>query len=152
MKNQPPLLKVGTPCPKQWDDMTGDAKRRFCEHCHLHVHNLSAMSAAEQKKLVTESGGKACITYTVRLDGTMISERFWFRFFRPLRFAGATVLATLLPFWFASCSTRRTASLGKPQRLTGEAPTVQTQENGPGKKLQGPQVMLGTPAPFEEKH
>ena len=74
-----------------FDDDSGDAKRRFCEHCQLHVHNLSAMSKKERTKFVAESKGRTCIAYTHRPDGTLISEGFWFRFFRPLRLAGTAV-------------------------------------------------------------
>ncbi len=161
MKPQPPPLKVGTPCPKQWDDMTGDAKQRFCEHCQLHVHNLSAMSGRERGKFVAETKGRACIAYVTGPGETMIPDGFWTRLFRPLRsvrVAGLAVLATLLPFWFSSCAGRRDKgmSMGVPARnsdasrpggmLLGEAPTVRT----PPEK----QMMLGAPMPPppSEKH
>ncbi|HEX2750581.1 MAG TPA: hypothetical protein VHM91_21425 [Verrucomicrobiales bacterium] len=142
MKNEPPL-KIASPCPKQWEGMTGDAKRRYCEHCKLHVHNLSAMSKREQRKFVAEGGDRACVTYLVRPDGSMISERFWHRLFKPFRFAGATVLATLLPFWFSACASRRIPLTGSvcptPQRLAGAPmPVSETQEAHPGKKVESP--------------
>ncbi len=43
---------ISKPCPADWDAMTGDAKRRFCEHCRLHVHNLTAMDEAERVALL----------------------------------------------------------------------------------------------------
>jgi hypothetical protein len=140
MKNQPPPLKVGTPCPKQWNEMDGGAKRRFCEHCQLHVHNLSAMSERERRDFTAKTGGQGCISYLVRPDGTMISERFWSRFFRPLRFAGTAVLATLLPFWFSACARER-------ERILGALPSPKT---APGTTPE-PQRMLGVPAPPDVK-
>lgn len=114
MKSTPPPLRVGTPCPKQWDDMSGDAKRRFCEHCQLHVHNLSAMSRGERDRFVAESRSQACIAYELRPDGTMVTPSFWRSVFAPFRrvqLAVVTILATLLPFLLSACTSRRT--LGK---------------------------------------
>jgi hypothetical protein len=142
MKNQPPPLKIASPCPKQWEEMTGDDKCRFCGHCQLHVHNLSAMSDRERDEFVERTKqGKACIAYVVRADGTMIADGFWTRLLRPLksvRVAGLAVLATVLPFWFSSCTTKRSSGMvkgkmqtvtdtsrsGKGKMLLGEAPTV----------------------------
>ena len=107
MKPEPPPLRIGTPCPKQWDQMTGDAKRRFCEHCQLHVHNLSAMSERERERFVARSGGRACIAYQLRRDGTLITPSFWrtaLTPFRWMRFAVTACLATFLPFLFSACS------------------------------------------------
>ena len=117
MKAEPPPLRVGTPCPKNWDDMEGDAKRRFCEHCQLHVHNLSAMKPAERTQFVAETRDRACITYELRADGTMVTRSRWNWVLRPLR-AFAALLAAMLPFAFASCaptcSTRRLAGSPMP--------------------------------------
>ena len=81
--------------------MSGDAKRRFCEHCQLHVHNLSAMSPGERTQFVAESGGRACITYEIRPDGTMLTPSRWNWVLRPLR-AFAALIAAMLPFSFSS--------------------------------------------------
>ena len=92
--------------------MTGDSKRRFCEQCQLHVHNLSAMSPREVDAFVEETHGRECISYEVRADGTMITRTFWSRFAAPfcnLRGAAMAVLATVLPFLFSACANRRLA-------------------------------------------
>jgi hypothetical protein len=97
--------------------MSGDAKRRFCEHCQLHVHNLSAMSRRERDFFVTESAGRSCIAYQLRLDGTMVTPSFWrgvLQPFRHVQFAVVAVLATLLPFFFAGCASTRRTTLGIP--------------------------------------
>jgi hypothetical protein len=97
--------------------MTGDAKRRFCEDCQLHVHDLSAMSRRESDHFIAESAGKDCITYQLRPDGTMVTPSFWRTLIAPLervRFAGVAVFAVLLPFLFAACASRRTAGVPMP--------------------------------------
>ena len=93
--------------------MTGDAKRRFCEHCDLHVHNLSAMKPGERAEFIDGMQGRTCITYELRADGTMITPSRWDWMLRPMR-AVAALLAALFPFVFSSCATRRTAGVPPP--------------------------------------
>ena len=136
MNPQPPL-KIESPCPKAWEEMTGDAKCRFCDHCQLHVHNLSAMTERERTRFTANANGRTCIAYVVRQDGSMITEGRWTRWLRPLRkvqVAGLAVLATLLPFLFSACATKRPSGMtkgkmmapgsGKRVMLLGEAPTT----------------------------
>ena len=67
----------------------------------------------------------------------MITEGRWTRWLRPLRkvqVAGLAVLATLLPFLFSACATKRPSGMtkgkmmapgsGKRVMLLGEAPTT----------------------------
>ena len=115
MKPNPPPLKVEAPCPKRWEDLSGDSKRRFCEQCQLHVHNLSAMTADEREHFVGESGGRQCISYELRPDGSMVTPSRWTWLLQPLnriQWAVVTLLAAVLPFLFSACAIRRT--LGKP--------------------------------------
>jgi hypothetical protein len=56
-------VRVGSPCPKTWDELSGDGGSRFCSHCNRHVHNLSAMPADQAQRLVCESAGRLCIAY-----------------------------------------------------------------------------------------
>lgn len=46
------VLRVQTPCTEDWARMSGDARRRYCAGCGLHVHNLSAMTRGEAERLV----------------------------------------------------------------------------------------------------
>lgn len=97
--------------------MTGDDKRRFCEHCNLHVHNLSAMSAKERERLIASTGGRVCVTYKLYPDGTMLTPKRWSWLLRPLqriRWTVAAVLATIFPFLFSACDQRRTMGTPKP--------------------------------------
>ena len=137
MKAEPPPLRIAKPCPKNWDDMTGDAKRRFCDQCQIHVHNLSAMSPGERVQFVAETRGRACITYELRGDGTMITRSRWDWVLRPLR-AFAALFAAMLPFAFSSCAVRRTA--GVPQPL----PDVPAQS---AKKNSCNTIVMGEPMP-----
>jgi len=121
--------------------MRGDSKQRFCDQCQLHVHNLSAMSAAERERFIAASGGRACIAYELRSDGSMVTPSRWpwlLLPFQGLRGSVVALLAAFLPFLFSSCATRRT--LGVP------APScdASTQPSGENKIV----MLLGEPAPL----
>lgn len=138
MKPSHPPLQIGNPCPKRWEDLKGNASRRFCEDCQLHVHNLSAMSNGERARFVAESQsqGHACIAYELRSDGSMVTPPHWIWLRQPLqrvRWLGSTLLAVLLPFLFSACATRRT--LGRYQKVQ-----CKTGDSSEG------QILLGTPA------
>ena len=120
--------------------MHGDTKRRFCDHCQLHVHNLSAMSATQRERFVAASGGHACIAYELRPDGSMVtlSRWSWLRLpFERVRWSVTALLATFVPFLFSACATRRT--LGKVAN-TCDASTQHTRDD---KRV----MLLGTPLP-----
>ena len=118
MKAEPPPILIGTPCPRRWTDMAGDGKTRFCEHCALPVHNLSAMSRRERKSFVDRGGKGQCIAYRLRPDGSLVTPaRRFAGFLLPKtarRMIGGllTALLTLLP----GCSTRRPDAEGQPPR------------------------------------
>ena len=122
--------------------MSGDAKRRFCQHCQLHVHNLSAMLPGERTQFVAKTRGRACITYELRADGTMVTASRWDRVLRPLR-AVAAILAALLPFAFSSCLTRRTAGVPVPP---SDLPAHNTQQKPGRAMLPGEVVPVKKPA------
>ncbi|HEY1082459.1 MAG TPA: hypothetical protein VGE29_09375 [Prosthecobacter sp.] len=121
------LPKIDSPCPQSWETMTGSAKCRFCSQCQLHVHNLAAMTEAEQQELLASrlaKGERACIAYVEpQAQGTSatppaihVRSRTWLalqRLPRPLRHA-ATWLLFGLTAALTSCSTgsRQPPSLG----------------------------------------
>jgi hypothetical protein len=57
------VIDVRTPCPASWDAMAGDERSRFCEHCGLYVHNLSAMTLDEAQRAVCERGQRLCVRF-----------------------------------------------------------------------------------------
>ncbi|MEZ5962544.1 MAG: hypothetical protein R3F56_01745 [Planctomycetota bacterium] len=68
-------LAVASPCPAEWNQMTGDAKRRFCQQCQLHVHDLSAMTRAEAEAVLRDAGGaRVCVRFFRRHDGTVLTR------------------------------------------------------------------------------
>ena len=71
--------KIEKSCPANWDDMKGDEKRRFCEHCQLHVHNLSAMTLEEQRTVLDVKGRPGCISYVAQPDAVAVAPDRWLR-------------------------------------------------------------------------
>jgi len=57
------VILIGSPCEKPWDQMHGDDRKRFCDHCGKFVHNLSAMPADEAEKVICASAGELCIRF-----------------------------------------------------------------------------------------
>ncbi len=101
------LPRLDKPCSQDWEKMTGDDRRRFCEHCQLHVHNLSAMTEREQVTLLSRKTERACITYIDSTDVLHVRTGSWLalqRFALPLRSA-ALLMAGILPAFFTGCTT-----------------------------------------------
>ena len=57
------VIQVPSPCPADWEKMSGDEQRRFCAHCGKHVHNLTAMPADEAERLICERAGDLCVRF-----------------------------------------------------------------------------------------
>jgi hypothetical protein len=89
--------------------MHGDSRSRFCDHCELHVQNLSAMSQRDIARVLARSEHEhVCVTYTRRADGTLVTR--WGRFIEsvvgPFRRGFAWLLAACVPIVLSACQTR----------------------------------------------
>jgi hypothetical protein len=67
-------LRVAAPCPKSWEDMVGDSRVRFCDHCHLNVYNLAELTQKETQRLILSSEGRLCGRLYRRSDGTLLTK------------------------------------------------------------------------------
>jgi hypothetical protein len=67
-------LRIATPCPVSWDQMTGDNRVRFCDHCRLNVYNISELSKLEAQKLIASQEGRLCARLFRRADGTILTK------------------------------------------------------------------------------
>jgi hypothetical protein len=106
-KTIPPEIR--TPCPKLWEEMSGDAQVRFCDHCQLHVQNLSTLSQRELARTLARSKTEhVCVTYIGRADGSMVTR--WAAIcdslFGPLRRGFAWALAACVPIVLSACQTQ----------------------------------------------
>ncbi|MBL8955208.1 MAG: hypothetical protein JNK82_30820 [Myxococcaceae bacterium] len=68
------VIKVASPCKRDWEKMTGDARVRFCADCQLNVYNLSELTTDEAHQLIREKEGRLCVRFFSRADGTLITR------------------------------------------------------------------------------
>jgi pimeloyl-ACP methyl ester carboxylesterase len=55
--------------------MTGDAAKRWCGQCRLHVRDVSQMTRAEVAELLRAPEGRGCLRIWRRPDGRVIWKR-----------------------------------------------------------------------------
>src|SRR5712691_4929096 len=70
------LITIPKPCDADWESMIGNDQVRFCEHCNLHVNNLSAMTRQEAMRFVAQSRGRLCVRYEQRTTGEILTKHF----------------------------------------------------------------------------
>jgi hypothetical protein len=106
MKPNPSLWTIKEHCSADWNQMRGDDRRRFCEHCRKFVHNVSAMSSAERAAFANPANQRECVFYSQRPDGGIadlsLLARFrrWFPF---LRLVSWPWLVAILPATLSGC-------------------------------------------------
>lgn len=77
---QLPLLdrvQIASPCSADWDSMSGDDRKRFCEQCSLHVYNIAEMTRDEAEDFLrTEfaNSERTCARIFRREDGTILTK------------------------------------------------------------------------------
>src|SRR5436853_3942211 len=67
-------ITIPNPCDVDWESMIGNDQVRFCEHCNLHVTDLSSMTRHEAMRLVARSRGRLCVRYIQRIDGSVLTK------------------------------------------------------------------------------
>jgi ankyrin repeat protein len=90
-------VKVETPCTKEWDEMIGNDRVRFCSHCAKDVNNLSAMTRRDALRLVRRSNGQLCMRYILdpRTNRPMFAEQIIQISRRAPRMAASVMTASL---------------------------------------------------------
>ena len=68
-----PQVAIKTPCPKVWENMDGDAAKRYCGHCEKHVHNFSELDSETVNQLLN-SGQSICARVQRNCDGSIITK------------------------------------------------------------------------------
>lgn len=67
-------VNIPKPCEADWDKMIGNDRVRFCEHCSLHVTDLSSLTRPQALRLVERSQGRLCVRFIQSSDGTVITR------------------------------------------------------------------------------
>jgi hypothetical protein len=89
-----PEISIRTPCPKRWEELSGDDRRRYCSECSLHVLNAVALTWREARELVDSSEGRVCMRIEYDPAGAPVFRRSRAaRLARWLAGAGAALLA-----------------------------------------------------------
>ncbi len=101
---------IEKPCPANWDDIKGDEKKRYCEHCQLHVHNLSAMTPNEQRDILFPGNTRNCISYVARANARAVDSESWLKIQSASWLPRwlATIVAALTSLCIPSCRTTGT--------------------------------------------
>jgi len=120
MKRDPSVLdriRVATPCPAIWHEMSGDDRVRYCDSCRLHVYNISEMSRREAAEIIATTEGRICARIYRRADGTMITRDCPVgllavgRRLARMATAAAVVLTSICASTFGANGKRRVTSL-----------------------------------------
>ena len=95
-------IRIASPCDADWNEMRGDARRRYCAKCRLNVYNLSAMTEREAENFLINSEGRVCLKIHRRADGTVITQNCpvgWARVKRKLSRTATAVFSLLAGFF-----------------------------------------------------
>lgn len=119
-------IKIVSPCQADWHSMTGNDQVRFCEHCNLHVNDISAMTRPAAMRLVRRSRGRLCLRFVQAPDGTPlighVPEKLHRIGRRISRIAAGAFSATL----GLSAAAAQTRSVSNPPPLSEVANTART--------------------------
>ena len=67
-------ISITAPCHADWESMKGNDQVRFCDHCNLHVTDLSALTRPKAMRLVEQSRGRLCVRYTQTASGEILTR------------------------------------------------------------------------------
>jgi hypothetical protein len=66
-------LTIATPCPMDWDRMSGDDRVRYCTACGQHVQDFAKMTAADASSLLRDNDSDVCGRLSRLPDGTLMT-------------------------------------------------------------------------------
>jgi ankyrin repeat protein len=113
--------------------MAGNDQVRFCEHCNLHVTDLSAMTRQAARRLVARSQGRLCVRYVQRPDGGILTRSVpqkLYRISRRVSRIAAGAFTATLSLSSAAAQARSESSSGIPPAQAAIARTVTQPEVG----------------------
>lgn len=111
-------IRVASPCSANWEEMYGDARKRFCADCKLNVYNLSGMTRGEAETLILRAEGRLCVRLFRRTDGSVITRDCpvgWARIQRRVRLVATAAMSLLMTIFtgvfFASFFSKRPSTV-----------------------------------------
>lgn len=119
-------IQSPSPCSKNWNEMTGDEKARFCKSCEKDVHNISAMTRKEARKFVAQNSGKACVRFERLGNGKVLTaDTKLHKTGRTSRIAAGVLGAALT---ISAVANAQTTDTKKPQDSTAQNQTQTTSQ------------------------
>lgn len=70
------MAHIATPCPEDWDKMTGNEQKRHCAGCGCHVLNVAEMKAGEAEALVSLPE-RTCVRLTFDENRSVLTLDGW---------------------------------------------------------------------------
>lgn len=68
-------LAIASPCAMDWNTMTAEGRKRFCDACKKHVHDLSSMKEAEAVALLQKPPAEGlCVRYLYNAYGEVLFD------------------------------------------------------------------------------
>lgn len=68
-------LEIASPCTQDWNTMTAEGKKRFCDQCKKHVHDLSQMSEPEARAVLDAPPAEGlCVRYLYDAFGNVLFD------------------------------------------------------------------------------
>jgi ankyrin repeat protein len=126
-------ITIPAPCNADWDSMVGNDQVRFCEHCDLHVTDLSAMTRQEAMHLVARSQGRLCVRFIQRPDGGILTRTVpqkLYRISRRVSRIAAGAFTATLSLSSAAAQTGTDSNVGASREQASIARTVPQPEIG----------------------
>ena len=97
-------IEIETPCGQDWQSMKPGDRKRFCDECKKHVHDLSSMTRTEAREVLESRPTEGlCVRYVYDAHGDIVFRD------RPiaasfLSRAKRIAAAAALPMSLAACS------------------------------------------------
>src|SRR5262249_58320560 len=66
-------VTISTPCPMDWNRMSGGDRVRYCTACGKPVHDFARMTSAEASSLLRDHDGELCGRLSRLGDGTLVT-------------------------------------------------------------------------------
>jgi ankyrin repeat protein len=127
-----------SPCDADWDEMIGNDQVRFCDHCNLHVTNISSLTARDAERLVRESQGRLCLRIVQTATGEVLTQgsaKLDQLGRRVSRLAASAFTATLS---LSSAAAQTGSPVPNPEsKIAGSIPQSKKIEGGAGSKISG---------------
>ena len=92
-------VKIASPCGANWNEMSGDERKKYCAMCRLNVYNLSDMTRTEAENFLINAEGRVCLRIFRRNDGTVLIQDCpvgWQALRRKVSRTAAAVFALLM--------------------------------------------------------